>query len=535
MPSRPNEHGAQKNTTEFNVFDDAWIPVLDRRGNQQLVSVSDAFARAHELRWIDTEAPVMTAAVHRLLIAFALRIYGPEDASAWRELWQHETFPEVPLVDYRKRYGSRFDLFDPHHPFLQCPDLPREKMGSTAQLVFGQAVGSAKTLFDHTLAHERPELSPAAAARWLVTLHAYDSGGLKTPATMDKSSQRGPANYLALALAEGATLKDTLLLNLVPGVTDSQDRPPWEHEDPPFPEPVKGRSPRGWVDMLTWPSRRALLNPTRRGSEVVVDRVVITPGDQMPRDADLPATEQMAGRRAKRDANGQVLTTTKPITLDEPQKGWRDAADLLITPGRPGTLDHIATHVPSATRCTLRVFGQQLDPYGGSIKDWRQESLPAPVSLLQLPREHWAAQLLRHALWLSDQVGKNVAKSENGHGNSRSTNAQVRYWFALSTEFTTFLRGLDGALTQSHSAAHARSQAARCCTQWRDAVLSHADSSSGSQRQHSRPADGRQIVALAKVHVRVEERGQQQVRSQYDHAVAALTESSDRDDELAES
>lgn len=519
-------------TETFDVFEDGWIPALAVDGNPRLVGVFDAFARAHELRWIDADAPVMTAALHRLLFAFALRIYGPADAATWRELWHADAFPEDPLVDYRQRYRSRWDLFDHDRPFLQCPGLPREKLGSTAQLVFGQCYGSNTTLFDHTTATERPELSPDVAARWLVTLHAYDTGGLKTPSTSDKSSQRGPANYVALALAEGATLKDTLLMNMVPGVAGAQDCPPWEQKQPPGPEPVKGRSPQGWVDVLTWPSRRVLLNPARRGAELVVDRVVITPGDQMPRDVDLTAIDQMAGRRPQTGTRGKA-TATEPVIVGDPERGWRDAADLLVAPGRPGTLDHIATHVPGASRCTLRVFGQELDRYGGSLQDWREESLPAPVSVLHRPREHWAAQLLRQALWLSDEAGKNLEQRQADYithatpgrdtTSSRGVNARVQYWSALSREFTTFLQGLDDVLAESVTETQARSHAATISARWREAVLTHADTAAGRDTPHGSAASGRQMMARDRADDRFDTRAHQRLRAQDEGRVAALT------------
>jgi CRISPR-associated protein Cse1 (CRISPR_cse1) len=43
-----------------------------------------------------------------------------------------------------------------------------------------RAAGIGRTLFDHTTAAESPALSPAEAARWLITAQMYDTGGLKT-------------------------------------------------------------------------------------------------------------------------------------------------------------------------------------------------------------------------------------------------------------------------------------------------------------------------------------------------------------------
>ncbi|MCZ9341096.1 type I-E CRISPR-associated protein Cse1/CasA, partial [Streptomyces sp. TRM76130] len=86
--------------------------------------------------------------------------------------------------------------------------------GSTAKLVAHRATGSNRTLFDHTTADQRPLLQPAEAARWLVTTQAYDTSGTKQPYRTERSAEGGLGNRFGCVLVEGASLHETLLLNM---------------------------------------------------------------------------------------------------------------------------------------------------------------------------------------------------------------------------------------------------------------------------------------------------------------------------------
>lgn len=501
----------------FDVFDRPWIPIVDGAGRHRDVGLHEAFARAHELRWIDAEAPVVTAALHRLLLAFAHRIYGPESRQAWEALWTAEGLPEDELASYRDTYRDRFDLFDQQRPFLQCPALPQEKMGSAAQLVLGRSVGNNATLFDRTTAQDHPELDPAEAARWLVTLHAFDTGGLKTPYTTDKSAERGLCNFFGVTLVEAATLKETLLLNLheysphrqIPDHTGSSDGPPWEHAEPPRPEPDKeGRPPRGVVDLLTWPSRRILLRPVQRGDAVVVDGAVITPGERFR--SELANTELMgaffdATPRSRRS----LPQPTKPVTLEELRGVWRHCRELLLPAGqqnrrqRPRVLDHVAENAPDEVY-TLRVFGQRLDRNGGAVEAWMQESVPAPVSLLRVRDEQSVEELLGQAVRLADYVGSALEQLDKQydkqmsaeHKNKRSMLTQW-YWPELSEPFGKLLRDVGGVLDAQGSRASARRELIELFTGWRDQVRNLAWKAATTWAERSPRGSGRQVMSLA--------------------------------------
>jgi CRISPR system Cascade subunit CasA len=453
----------QGRTRRFDLLREKWIPVVPVEGNDDPVGLVDLVLRAHELRRIAGETPPMTAALYRLVLAFAHRAYGPSDEKAWAKLWEAKTLPSEQLLDYVDKVRDRCDLFHPERPFLQCPALASCSMSSTAKLVPFLAAGNNVTLFDHTTATDRPLLSPAQAARWLVTVQTYDTGGTKTPYRTVKSSEKAPGNQFGCVLVEGKTLKETLLLNMpvyypkyeMPAMTTADDMPAWEAESPPDPDPVS-RVPRGWTDLLTWPSRRILLSAETTGDSTVVDGAVITPGTGLR--GELRHIELMAAfQRPPGKPRAKTPKPFLPVRLRERQGVWRHSQELLLAGDpdrqRPRTLDALSERmeelIPESTEFTLRVFGQQLKPDGGAIECWFEEEVPAPVALLRA-QDSRVGRLIGFAVALADNVGLALRDMETAYAKEFKTepshDLDLVYWPNLPDPFGKFLRGLAAAL-----------------------------------------------------------------------------------------
>lgn len=444
----------------FDLVEERWLPVVDRDGGRRTVGLAGALLTSHQLHRIVGETPTMTAALYRLVLALAHRAYGPDTGKAWADLWRSEELPKSPLEKYFARYRDRFDLFHPERPFLQCPAVKSCGMATTAKLVPYRAVGNNATLFDQTTASERPLLDPAEAARWLVTVHAYDTGGLKTPYGREKSSERAPCNNFGCVLVEGATLKDTLLLNMPvynpareePAPTTHDDRPAWE-DDSPAPEP-ETRPPLGWTDLLTWPSRRILLATHETTTGTVVNGVIVTPGTRLR--GDLPEMELMAAFRRPpvRGSSKKAPPPLLPVRLRERRGVWRHSAELLLDDEqdrerqRPRTLDHVdnqvrAELIPINTVYTLRVFGQQLDKNYGAIECWFEEAVPVPVALLRAESSR-VGYIIGLAVKLADDVGSALRGMERDYCTEfraePSNDLDLGYWPHLPQSFGAFLR-----------------------------------------------------------------------------------------------
>ncbi|MFI9382100.1 type I-E CRISPR-associated protein Cse1/CasA [Kutzneria sp. NPDC052558] len=495
----------------FDLRSRPWLPVVTLEGEHELVGLEQVLCEAHRFRRLTGESPTMTAALYRLLLALLHRIYGPPTQRAWAHLWRVPALPPESAHAYLTTFGDRFDLLHPQRPFLQCRALAALPAASPAKLIPYRAVGNNVTLFDHTTASDQLCLDPGEAARWLVTVQAFDPGGMKTPFTKDKSSERAPCNFFGVVLVEGASLKDTLLLNAlvydpdhgVPESTSDRDRPAWEEPDDPTPEPDH-RAPRGWTDLLTWPARRVLLT----GAATGVDGVVITPGTRL--NGSLPDDELMAAFRKPRTPGGAPKKDAPllPVRLHPLRGVWRHSAELLMTDvraegptrQRPRALSHLAElaeygHIPIDAVYTLRVFGQQLDSKASVVETWLEEQVSAPVALLRA-RDETTGALIGRAVALADEAGAALRALQDRYRAelraSPASTIDIDYWPRLTAPFNTFLVAIGAAYVQ-------RTPQTPAITEWATQVLRHADEVARRWIQNTGPGT-RSLLAAGQQH-----------------------------------
>lgn len=502
-------------TASFNLLTEPWIPVIGADAQRREVGLTELLLDARGIRRIVGDTPPMTAALYRLVLALLHRAYGPVDEDAWGGLWSADQLPAGKLRDYVADKSDRFDLFHPERPFLQSRALARITPSTVAKLVPHLAVGNNVTLFDHTTADDRIVLSPAQAARWLVTAQAFDPGGMKTPYEKVKSSEKAPCNLLGVVLVEGSDLKETLLLNALvyapdygePYMTSGKDKPAWEEPAaPPGTPDERGRGARGWTDLLTWPSRRILLIPKMSGDIVVVDGVVLTPGVRFK--GDLPEEEKMAAFRRPLGPNGKPKKDAPllPIRLNPLRGVWRHSVELLMidlrqegrTRIRPRALEHIATlagdgHLPRDAVYTLRVFGQQLDKNASVVEAYLEEQVPAPVSLLRA-RDTTLGALIGSAIALADNAGAALRHMERDYNKDKRADAtsslDVAYWPQLPRRFATFLR----EVARAHDAGEPESDAVE---KWTREVYRIAKQAAERWAERA-PADTRDVFLMGK-------------------------------------
>jgi CRISPR system Cascade subunit CasA len=529
----------------FNLLDEPWLPVMPRDGARiEEVSLVDLLCRARRYRCLAGSTPTMTASLYRVVLALIHRVYGPGTMSRWGELWRAENgFPGQALAAYADAYGDRFELFDARRPFFQCPALAVKETSSTARLVAYQAAGISRTLFDHTTAAESPALSPAEAARWLITAQMYDTGGLKTRYTTAKGSKAGLGNRFACVVVEGETLHETLLLNTFvydpaaeePWMTSRLDRPVWEADEPPGPEPDE-RPPLGWTDLLTWPSRRILLRTGRDRRDALVTGVVLTAGTRLT--ANLADVELMAAF-SRPWLKGNKRGPLEPLLLEDVTGIWRHSRDLLLSADplwrrtsahwsqrsnnpmpmpaeeperrRPAAVDQIAAAaeealIPDKAVYTLRVFGQQLRGKNAATHAWYEEAIPAPVALIRAADER-VGHLIGHAATLAAHLGEALKAMQRSYrhaagGHTRSdgheredtvpTILEIGYWPRLAAPFADFLRELGEAVANGDSEQSALNR-------WCAEVAQVADSAARTWL-HAIPRHDRMLIEAVTCH-----------------------------------
>ena len=111
----------------FNLVDEKWIPCIWKNdGKQDELSLLETLTRAHEIHEVFDPSPLVTASLHRFLLAILHRNFGPASADEWTAIWQAGRFDEKVLRDYFHKWHGRFDLSDKEHPFYQFADLDKE-------------------------------------------------------------------------------------------------------------------------------------------------------------------------------------------------------------------------------------------------------------------------------------------------------------------------------------------------------------------------------------------------------------------------
>ncbi len=452
----------------FDLLRSPWIPCLRADGTLVELGLRDALAQAHELREIHGESPLVTAALHRLLLAVLHRVFGPDSLGEWGRLWEAGRWDPARLDDYLNRWRDRFDLFHPERPFYQAPD-ERVKPKPLNRLIHEVASGNNPTLFDHHTEVEGIALSPAQAARVLVTVQAFGLCGTKGPTMQftDAPWARG-----VIFLVQGRTLFETLALNLIRPPRDmigddpSKDRPAWEMEDPFTPDRAK---PYGYLDYLTWQNRRILLLPEGTGGDIIVRKATMAPALRLAPGVLDPMKHYFQDK--KRGPLPLLFTAERAL--------WRDSAALfqLRSEGyRPPLAFYwLATLIeegyldPSQTRRYL-AMGMSSVPGQAKVHFYRSERMPLPLRYLREPalveglsealemaegasRQLWGAVRTLATLLLSPEADAQEGRQPDRKELDRLMNQWAVdrfYWSRLELPFRTLVESLpkeeEGAL-----------------------------------------------------------------------------------------
>ncbi|SFC18912.1 type I-E CRISPR-associated protein Cse1/CasA [Streptomyces aidingensis] len=390
----------------FDLTGSPWIGVLRKDGSPDELSLRQVFAEADGLRRIIGDLATQEFALLRLLLAIAHdALEGLRDIEDWADLWSDPAC-FAPVQDYLDAHQKRFDLLHPEVPFFQTAGL-RTAKGEVFPLNRIVAdVPNGEPFFTARMPSVE-RLTFAEAARWVVHAHAYDTSGIKTGADGDDRVKGGKvyplgtgwAGGLGGVFAEGDTLRETLLLNLVAADTaeleiSADDRPAWRR-DPCGPGGAE-RSATGPRDLYTWQSRRLRLHHDADG----VHAVVLGYGDPLAA-RNMHRREPMTAWR--RSAAQEKKLRQSPVYLprehNPARSAWRGIASLVADRTeaaqradaagnlRPGVLEWIAGlvtegHLPRDFLIRARVIGAAYGTQQSVIDDITDDHLTMPLVLL---------------------------------------------------------------------------------------------------------------------------------------------------------
>ena len=373
----------------FDLLREPWVPCIRHDDSPVELGLRDALARAHELRELGGESPLVTAALYRLMLAVLHRVFGPPGIKAWATLWGLGHWDESALDAYLDRWQERFNLFHPQHPFYQAPD-ERVQPKAVNSLIQDLAFGNKATLFDHHTDEEGVALTPAQAARAVVASQTFGLAGLAgTPQKFtDGTCARG-----VLFLAQGETLFETLALNLLQYPNESvmpcsrDDQPAWEMDDPYTADRIV---PKGYLDYLTWQNRRVLLIPEEGAEGVYVRGMTMAPALRL----DTSMLDPMKHYSVDEKRGPAVLRFREERAL------WRDSAALFCLHSKgyrpPRVFEWLSRIVDqghldrSQTRRYL-ALGMANDQ--AKVDFYRAERMPLPLDYLNPEKEELVEKL----------------------------------------------------------------------------------------------------------------------------------------------
>lgn len=379
---------------EFNLIDEEWIPCITLDGRSKEFGIQDTLQKAHELREICDDSPLVTVAIHRLLLAILYRAYsGPSDFGRWKGLYARGKFDPETVTVYLEQWKrkNRFYLLDDKHPFYQMSGLETNKSVSVNRLATECSSGNNATLFDHSSDDEKVSWSYAKVARQLLSCQSFALGfGKSGNAKISGQNETLPYSADAIALRgmtvwiQGPTLFDTLMTNLAP--SEDVSLPPWELSDPhKYRDKLSDKDRKavgslGTVDRFTWQSRLVRLIP----NDMFVSRVFFTQG----RSADKSAGDPMKAYRISKEEG------ISAVPLSSNKAAWRDAHAILTIPPpdsnerRPECFNLLARASASGVISNDKPFFAQVvglasaPNKAGKFLLWRHERLPAPPSFL---------------------------------------------------------------------------------------------------------------------------------------------------------
>jgi len=200
---------------KFDVLSDAWIPVRCLDGEIKRAGIIEVITRAEQLKEITHASPIVEFGIYRLLFAFLMDAFQPEDTDDIEDLYEKGAFdPDIvqKYVQHCMDVGISFDLFDKNTPFLQArPDQWTDDSNKKSVAYLNPAIptGNNHIHFDHRL-QDSVEMEPWEVAQLLPSVGVFCTAGVQG---YPSGVNGAPPLF---TIVRGRTLFETLLFGMVP-------------------------------------------------------------------------------------------------------------------------------------------------------------------------------------------------------------------------------------------------------------------------------------------------------------------------------
>ncbi len=433
---------------EYNLLDEKWIPCVLNNKEQKEMNLMEVLIKSNKIKEIFDPSPLVTVSLYRLALAILYRVYSINEYDNWKKMWinvwKDGVFQEDKLNNYLGKWHHRFYLFDNKRPFYQYPKIEGNESPAD-RLALEAACGNNPTLFSHNNENLNDGFDFGTAARNLIAHQSFSIGFGKSSPFYLKDS---PLIRGVLVLVKGNSLFETLMLNFAEPfkMNPKKDKPIWE--EPDLPEPKENQMPDGYIQYLTWMSRRILLVPSE---DKKVKLIKYQQGVELSKDWQ----KDLMKSYLKNEKRGII-----PLGMNENRELWRDSHNLFsITKNdlRPATFNFLSPLINQQILAKRRLY--QYEIFGlctevgkaASVLFWRQERLPLPLSLLT---EENLVHSLKEALKTAEKVGEilrasvsiladelNLGKDEK-QKLRKKISIDRQYWAELAIQFKSFVINL---------------------------------------------------------------------------------------------
>ncbi|KKN15998.1 hypothetical protein LCGC14_0980400, partial [marine sediment metagenome] len=266
----------------------------------------------------------------------------------------------------------------------------------------------------------------------------------------------------------GDNLFDSLMLNFLryddqhpfKKNEESVDIPFWEREEKKLHEDKNGRYPNGYLDYLTWQSRRIWLLPFEENGNILIKYVYLAQGEKVKSDwKEDPLKAYFIDDKNER----------KLIKLLSDRRVWRESESLLRisdVSGKkipPKTINWISIFVqkgiiPLSKQYSLEIYGICNDPKkAAKIINWDKSYIPLPLKFLEdktlvdnvrefLEKSRQAESILNKTLFLlvkaylfSQDTNLSTIQGNKVSDFIKNYQISIRYWNQLEKYFYQFM------------------------------------------------------------------------------------------------
>lgn len=382
------------NKISFNLLEDSWVPCEMRSKEFKMLSIKDVLFNANNILEISSDNPLIVISIYRLLLAILHRNFGPKNKVEWKAIYNAGKWDKNALEQYFIKWKQRFDLFnEPENRFYQIKPPEITNKTPITKLNHAMTSGHSTALFDHNWDSNISSMNAEDTAQLLVAFQNFAVGGGKSSPF---NYSHAPLISSIIILLKGKDLFETLMLNFIrydqhhPFVKseDYKDMPFWERNDKSLHKEKAGRFPHGYLDYLTWQSRRIWLIPMLEDGKIKVKYMFMAQGEKLK--VEWKKDPQMV---YKLDNKNQL----KSINFIPDRQVWRDTEALLrlndsdskfISPKAINWVSIFVSEkiIPPSRRYNLGLYGLCNDPSkAAKIVSWHRSNIPLPLKYLEDP------------------------------------------------------------------------------------------------------------------------------------------------------